>query len=357
MDGMLAVKWLENDAAWTFRRPSDTVRERLGATFDGSCGRFSVRGVGGGLPEEARLSFVGVELEKRTVIVAKGGHRLSLEGLTVDAASCRRPAPKPQSVEALWELTVSGPDGVRWTIRGPWLVLAYLGALAGWPEPTEQPPAWKALPIAEDNRDLEVAELAWNPLPEAAWRQVGRDALWGLAGVPFSLAFPVLLTVMGRLSAGALLRDAWVYALFGWVPGFVMARHMSSWGPVSRLGTVKLSGRGGGLPESSSTWWLPVDVGSTQASLALEGTQIVLPLAKVRPVAARRVGLPRLRTRAADAVWELDVAGPAIRWTIRGPWIRLAQLAQLGDWWEPTPGAFDPATLELPGSYEQYPDA
>lgn len=60
---------------------------------------------------------------------------LPLDELVVRSARCRSwYRRRPRRADAVWELDLVGPDtGVR--ITGPWLSLAWLGHLGGWPEP------------------------------------------------------------------------------------------------------------------------------------------------------------------------------------------------------------------------------
>lgn len=59
---------------------------------------------------------------------------LPLEQLALTSASCRDHYRRRRRAGARWTLEVSGEDA-RATITGSWLALAWLGHLAGWPEP------------------------------------------------------------------------------------------------------------------------------------------------------------------------------------------------------------------------------
>ena len=59
---------------------------------------------------------------------------LPLDQLVVTSASCRDHYRRRRRAGARWALEVSGADA-RATITGSWLALAWLGHLAGWPEP------------------------------------------------------------------------------------------------------------------------------------------------------------------------------------------------------------------------------
>lgn len=60
--------------------------------------------------------------------------RVPVEALTVVAAHAGRRRRRPRSGEAVWTLTLTdGTDLV--SLQGCWLSLAWIGHLAGWPEP------------------------------------------------------------------------------------------------------------------------------------------------------------------------------------------------------------------------------
>ena len=61
--------------------------------------------------------------------------RVPLDQLRVAGALHRGRSRRPGHAGAPWELALSGPDSAL-TLDGPWLSLAWLGHLAGWPEPT-----------------------------------------------------------------------------------------------------------------------------------------------------------------------------------------------------------------------------
>jgi hypothetical protein len=60
---------------------------------------------------------------------------LPLQELQLIAAHCPDRLWFPKCATAEWELALSHSDAVVW-VSGPWLTLAWLGLLAGWPEPS-----------------------------------------------------------------------------------------------------------------------------------------------------------------------------------------------------------------------------
>ncbi|HBY23942.1 MAG: hypothetical protein WAV45_01345 [Propionibacteriaceae bacterium] len=140
MDGMNSVRWLEGHVTWTFEPSTPEERSRLaGAVRDGTLGRVAVRGSGGGLPSEAATRSLGIDVCTDKAVLVASTEPLPLAGLAIQAAVCRH-APADRAIDTVWELDLSGPGEERWTVRGRWLLLAQLGYLGGWPEPTHQAP-------------------------------------------------------------------------------------------------------------------------------------------------------------------------------------------------------------------------
>ena len=76
-------------------------------------------------------------LETGTWRVGRGPEPFDLRETTLlTARPLRGWWPKHRkAVDRRWELTFAW-RGHGWRLRGPWIVLAHVGSLAGWPEPT-----------------------------------------------------------------------------------------------------------------------------------------------------------------------------------------------------------------------------
>ena len=368
---MESVRWLEGHVAWTFRRPSRAARRAFAEQHALGIGVLTLRGTGGGLPIEAEKSFAGVILEQGLARFDATKRVLPLASVTVAAAVCLRPEPNPDDIGAVWELTITGPDGVHWTVRGPWLYLAHLGTLAGWPQPDERAPTWVPVPAAGGYRGNDVAPLAWTYVPQTRWCQRVLEFVSLVGGALVGLVYGWWKAFDADLSGNL---ATLVMGLIGGGAGllvFIGVRKGRLWAPFSRFGSVRMRGTGGGIPTASGGAWFRVEVGARKATFHTGLRTVELPLTQAKVVAARRVGWPRRDPRSADSLWELDLEGPGIAWTIRGRWIRLAVLGGLGDWPEPSevfPGAHpaippapdtSPPPTEPPSSstFERYPTA
>lgn len=138
---MNSVRWLEEHVTWTFEHSTPEERRRLaGAVREGTLGRVAVRGSGGGLPAEAATRSLGIDLCTDKAVLVGSREPLPLEGLVIQAAVCRR-AHADRAIDTVWELDLSGPGEQRWTVRGRWLLLAQLGYLGSWPEPSPHAPS------------------------------------------------------------------------------------------------------------------------------------------------------------------------------------------------------------------------
>ena len=101
------------------------------------------------------------------------------------------------------------------------------------------------------------------------------------------------------------------------------------------LGTVAICGRGAGLPAAFPEW-RSVDVHLQSATIEPGLRPLVLPLADMTIVEARRIGLRWVPRKAANARWLIRATGPDIDVTFAGAWLLLAHLGTLGGWPEPT---------------------
>lgn len=101
------------------------------------------------------------------------------------------------------------------------------------------------------------------------------------------------------------------------------------------LGTVTLTGRGGGMPAAFPSDQM-VTIYEDRATIAPGITEVKLPLSSMTVVSARRVGIPWTRRKAVDVHWSIKVVGDQVDLTFRGRWILLAHLGTLGGWPEPT---------------------
>jgi hypothetical protein len=99
-------------------------------------GVVRLRGRAGWLPP-ASSHLVGAS--RRAVWITPGRsqrptHRVPVESLRVQSARPAGGAGRPRYAGASWTLTLT--DGTdRTELDGAWLALAWIGALAGWPEP------------------------------------------------------------------------------------------------------------------------------------------------------------------------------------------------------------------------------
>ena len=59
---------------------------------------------------------------------------MPLDQLRIARAHCRSGRRPTRHAHAPWTLTLTGEGTVD--VHGPWLALAWIGHLAGWPEPT-----------------------------------------------------------------------------------------------------------------------------------------------------------------------------------------------------------------------------
>ncbi|MEJ5944528.1 hypothetical protein WDZ17_04370 [Pseudokineococcus basanitobsidens] len=100
-------------------------------------GPLTIRGAAPWLPRPA-LGPQHISANSHSACLDRTGHGASpplpLPDLTVAAATCHDRYRRRRRASAVWSLEVTGPQA-RATITGPWLALAWLAHLAGWPEP------------------------------------------------------------------------------------------------------------------------------------------------------------------------------------------------------------------------------
>ena len=121
-----AVVTLGADAAGGARRPSWSVPADPAAYLD--LGAVRLRWPEAAAAEEVRASQEGVWATP----AGRPPRRLPVESWQVVGAVPG--SGHPRHPEAEWQLAVT--DGAeRGTLTGPWLALAWIGHLAGWPEP------------------------------------------------------------------------------------------------------------------------------------------------------------------------------------------------------------------------------
>jgi hypothetical protein len=99
-------------------------------------GRLAVTGTSPGMPAAVyQPQPVDVFVDRAIITPGLTEVRLPLETLTISRASwVPRPLTRRKAVDAAWVIDVTGPE-TSLSFHGRWLVLAYLGTLAGWPEP------------------------------------------------------------------------------------------------------------------------------------------------------------------------------------------------------------------------------
>jgi hypothetical protein len=99
-------------------------------------GRLTVTGTSRVMPAATyQPQPVDVFVDRATIAPGLTEVRLPLETLTISRASwVPRPLTRRKAVDAVWVIDVTGPE-TSLSFRGRWLALAYLGTLAGWPEP------------------------------------------------------------------------------------------------------------------------------------------------------------------------------------------------------------------------------
>ena len=103
----------------------------------GDLGRLRLSGTAPWLPAgnrhllrvTSRDAWVGTGRGERPSV------RVPLEDLRVTAARSRSRSRRPRHAAAPWELDLAGTRS-QLLLDGPWLSLAWVGHLAGWPEPT-----------------------------------------------------------------------------------------------------------------------------------------------------------------------------------------------------------------------------
>ena len=103
----------------------------------GDLGRLRLSGTAPWLPAgnrhllrvTSRDAWVGTGRGERPSV------RVPLEDLRVTAARSRSRSRRPRHAAAPWELDLAGTRS-ELLLDGPWLSLAWVGHLAGWPEPT-----------------------------------------------------------------------------------------------------------------------------------------------------------------------------------------------------------------------------
>lgn len=248
-----------------------------------------------------------------------------------------------------WYLLVE-EDGRHLLLEGPWLGLAYLGHLAGWPSPTLRPSyselnhtypfEWRGVSTAH-----EVISAIEGAQPQAGATRA-RDAVratdaaarirtpepvldvvtWPVKGRPHWLS---AVRWVGALGIGAittlLLRDT------VWEPPYDpddVTLPPSDDRPIERLpGLLVTADTAGGR----SLLGRDVYLTRSGAYLYVDGVRASLPLHEWQPVSLRLVHGFRPHFHAEER-WRLVVAGEDRRVTFRGGWLAIALMARIAGW-------------------------
>lgn len=120
----------------TFVGGGDVLDPKVGSDAAEPLGAVTVTGVGGGLPAAYPIQVVTIYADRATI--TPGLHEVDLP-LTSMRVVAGRPTgfrwSQRKAVDAMWSIDTRGADMLL-TFRGRWPLLAQLGSLGGWSEPT-----------------------------------------------------------------------------------------------------------------------------------------------------------------------------------------------------------------------------
>lgn len=115
----------------------EAIDPRLHPDVDEPLGHVAVAGLGGVMPAAYPSTQVVTIYADRATIMP-GLHELTLPLASMRVTNARQARlrwSRRKAADATWSLQTEGPN-IALTFRGRWLLLAQLGTLGGWSEPT-----------------------------------------------------------------------------------------------------------------------------------------------------------------------------------------------------------------------------